>query len=55
VLAVWPVVVGIGFFLINPTYIMRLFEPGLYWLPIAAVVMMFVGWLIIRRIVDIEV
>ena len=55
VLAVWPVVVAIGFFLINPGYIMRLFEPGMVWLPIAAVVLMFVGFLIIRRIVDIEV
>ena len=33
----------------------RLFEPGMLWLPIAAVVLMFVGFLVIRRIVDIEV
>jgi tight adherence protein B len=55
VLAVWPVIVGFAFFLINPDYIMRLFEPGLRWLPAAAAVAMIAGFLMIRRIVDIEV
>jgi Flp pilus assembly protein TadB len=43
-------------FFINPDYILTLFAPG--WiraLPIAAVVMQVIGFLVIRRIVDIEV
>jgi tight adherence protein B len=56
ILAALPIAVGFGIFLINPEYIMRLFQPG--WiriLPVAAVVMQIIGFLIIRRIVDIDV
>jgi tight adherence protein B len=56
ILAVLPFAVGLGMYVINPEYIMRLFEPG--WiriLPIAALVMQVIGFLLIRRIVDIEV
>jgi tight adherence protein B len=56
VLAVLPFAVGSAIFLINPGYIGMLFQPG--WiriLPAAAVVMQIVGFLVIRRIVDIEV
>jgi tight adherence protein B len=55
VLAVWPLVVGFGLFLINPSYANRLLEPGMRWLPAMAVGMQILGFLIIRRIVDIEV
>ncbi len=41
---------------LNPDYIRRLFEPGwIRLLPITAVIMMILGFLIIRRIVDIDV
>jgi tight adherence protein B len=56
VLAVMPFVVGIALLLINRSYILRLFQPG--WIrlfPISAVVLMIIGYFIIRRIVDIEV
>lgn len=56
VLAVLPVVVGLGLFLLNPSYMRRLFEPGwIRMLPAAALVMQMAGFLVIRRIVDIEV
>jgi Flp pilus assembly protein TadB len=51
-----PAAVGFGMYMINSEYIMRLFEPGwIRLLPIAAVVMMIVGFMVIRKIVDIEV
>jgi tight adherence protein B len=55
VLAVWPFVVGLAIFLLNPDYMRRLFEPGMLWLPGVTLVLMFLGYLVIRRIVDIEV
>lgn len=55
-LAILPFAVGFGMFLISPTYIMRLFEPGLIrLLPVMALIMMVLGFLVIRRIVDIDV
>ncbi|MCC7352518.1 MAG: type II secretion system F family protein [Anaerolineae bacterium] len=56
VLAVLPVVLAVLLFLMRPEYMSRLFEPG--WvrlLPVAAVIMMVAGFLVIRRILDIEV
>ena len=56
VLALLPVVTGLVVFFINPEYISDLFKPG--WvriLPISAVVMQVLGFLAIRKIVDIEV
>jgi Flp pilus assembly protein TadB len=42
--------------ILNPEYEMRLFEPGpTLCLPVAAVIMMIVGFFAMRRIVDIEV
>ena len=56
VLAVLPFVVGFLLYLIRPEYIMGLFQPGwIRLLPAAAIVLMIIGYLIIRRIVDIEV
>ena len=55
-LAMLPIVVGLIVFLINPEYVRELFAPG--WvriLPISALVMQVVGFLVIRKIVDIEV
>jgi tight adherence protein B len=56
VLGVLPLVVGLVVFLINPDYVDDLFEPG--WiriLPATALGLQVLGFLIIRRIVDIEV
>jgi tight adherence protein B len=56
ILAVLPLVVGFGLFVLNPGYMGRLFEPG--WiraLPAAALLMQIAGFLVIQRIVDIEV
>jgi len=56
VLAVLPLILAALLFMLRPQYIGRLFEPG--WiriLPVAAVLMMIAGFLVIRRILDIEV
>ncbi|MGC9523160.1 MAG: type II secretion system F family protein [Anaerolineae bacterium] len=56
VLGALPVATGLLVFFVNPEYIMDLFQPG--WvrvLPIAAVGLQILGFLFIRRIVDIEV
>lgn len=56
VLALLPVVTGLLIFIVNPEYMGRLFEPGLVRiLPAVAVVLQVVGYLIMQRIVDIEV
>jgi tight adherence protein B len=56
VLALLPVVTGAVLFVINPGYMSGLFEPGLVrLLPVGAVVLQVIGFLIMRRIVDIEV
>ncbi len=56
VLGLLPLVVGLIVFLVNPDYVGDLFRPG--WvrlLPVTAVGLQLLGFLIIRRIVDIEV
>lgn len=56
VLAVLPLAVALAMTVVAPEYIRRLFEPGLIrLLPLMAVVMQVIGFLIIRRIVDIDV
>jgi tight adherence protein B len=56
VLAAVPFVVGFLLYLINPSYILRLFQPGwIRLLPAGAIVLMIIGYFIIRKIVDIEV
>jgi len=56
VLAALPLFVAAGMYIINRDYILRLFDPGwIRMLPVAAVIMQILGFLIIRRIVDIEV
>ena len=56
ILAALPLAVGGAMYFINSEYIMRLFQPGwIRLLPIASAVMMIVGFLVISKIVDIEV
>ncbi|MEO7909793.1 MAG: type II secretion system F family protein [Roseiflexaceae bacterium] len=51
-----PVGLALIIFAINPTYIMKLFEPGLtLCIPIGAVFFWIVGFIIIQKIVDIKV
>jgi tight adherence protein B len=55
-LAVWPVVIAIALFLLNPEYIGQLIQPGwIRFLPAGAVLLQVLGFFVIRRIVDIEV
>jgi len=54
-LAVWPLLVGLVIYLLNPEYIKQLFVPGWLLLPVLALVMQVIGFLVILRIVDIEV
>ncbi|MHB9033940.1 MAG: type II secretion system F family protein [Anaerolineae bacterium] len=56
ILALAPLFLAVALSLLNPSYMKPFFEPG--WiriLPIMAVVMMFIGFLVIRKILDIEV
>jgi tight adherence protein B len=56
ILAGLPFFLGIAMYFINSEYIMRLFAPGrIRMLPAAAAVMMVIGFLVIGKIVDIEV
>jgi tight adherence protein B len=56
VLAFLPFGLGGVLLVINPTYMMRLFEPGMMLcIPIGAVVMVMLGFMVIRKIVSIEV
>jgi tight adherence protein B len=56
VLMVMPIALAAFLIIVNPDYEMRLFEPGpTLCIPIGAVVLMIVGYFLMRRIVDIEV
>ena len=56
VLMIMPIALAIFLIIINPEYELRLFEPGpTLCIPIGAGVLMIVGYIIMRRIVDIEV
>jgi tight adherence protein B len=56
ILVALPFVVGGVLFVMSPTYMMRLFEPGAtLCIPLGAVVCMAAGFVITRRIMDIEV
>jgi tight adherence protein B len=56
ILGAWPIVMTVILFVVNPDYMGRLFEPGwIRLLPAAALVMQVLGFIAIRRIVDIEV
>jgi tight adherence protein B len=56
ILAAMPPIMALLLFVVNPEYMSGLFEPGMtQLLPVAAVIMQVIGFLIIRKIVDIEV
>ncbi len=56
VLAALPIFLAVVFSIINPGFLDPLFAPGrIRLLPVAAVVMEIIGFLVIRKIVDIEV
>jgi tight adherence protein B len=56
VLVALPIALGVFLTIINPTYQMRLFAPGpTLCIPSGAILGMVIGFLIMRRIVDIEV
>jgi len=56
VLTFLPIALGAILIIINPTYQLRLFTPGpTLCIPIGAAVLMAIGFIIMRRIVDIEV
>jgi tight adherence protein B len=56
VLMVMPIALGLVLFLMSPDYMMQLFQPGpTLCIPIGAVIMMVIGFFVMRRIVDIEV
>lgn len=55
-LALLPFVLGVILFVINPDHMMKLFAPGLTLLiPIGAVMGIFLGFIVIRKIVNIKV
>lgn len=56
VLGLLPIVVTVILFIVNPGYMSRLFEPGLIRIvPATAIVMQVLGFIVVNRIVDIEV
>jgi tight adherence protein B len=56
ILAGWPLVMAVLLFMLNPEYVGQLFQPGwIRLLPAAALVMQLIGFVVISRIVDIEV
>jgi tight adherence protein B len=55
VLAGLPIFLAVGLYLLSPKYMSRLFQPDIIAVPVAAGVMQFIGFLVIRKIVDIEV
>ena len=56
VLMVMPIALAIFLIIFNPEYEMRLFQPGpTLCIPIGAIVLMILGYFIMRRIIDIEV
>jgi len=56
VLVALPVALGAVLMIINPTYETRLFTPGItLCIPFGAALSMIVGYVIMRRIVDIDV
>lgn len=56
ILSLLPFIVGGFFFLVNPTYMVRLFDPGVYLcIPIGALIGIILGNIIIRQLVKIDV
>lgn len=56
ILAGMPVATAVMIYLVNPTYMGRLFEPGwIRLIPVVAVIMVFIGFMIMQKIIAIEV
>jgi tight adherence protein B len=56
VLMAMPIILGLVIYIINPEYEKQLFAPGAtLCLPIGAVIMMVLGFLIMRKIIEIEI
>lgn len=56
VLAFLPFILGSVLYLLNPVYMSNLFKPGpMLVIPVGATLLVFIGFLLIRKIVDIEV
>lgn len=56
ILALLPFILGSLLYLLNPTYMSRLFTPGpTLIMPVGAAILVFIGFLVVRKIVDIEV
>jgi tight adherence protein B len=55
VIAVMPILLGVGLYLMNPDYMLQVFVWPWVCLPIGASVLLVIGWLVMRRIVAIEV
>ena len=56
ILALLPIGLGIMLYIMNPTYMKHLFDPGITRIMlVAAVVMEIAGFLVIRKMLDIEV
>jgi tight adherence protein B len=56
ILAGFPVLLALGLTMIKPDYFAPFFEPGpIRLLPLAALVMTAIGFVLMRRIVDIDV
>jgi tight adherence protein B len=54
-LTLLPFLVGAVLFILNPEYMSRIFEPELLCVPIGALVSIFIGNLVIRRMVKIDI
>ena len=56
VIGMLPIGLGLVIFAINPKYMMKLFQPGLtLCIPIGAVFFWLLGFIVIRKVVDIRV
>ena len=55
IISAMPFILGLIISVLNPDYLMELFQPGWRWLPGVAIVMMVVGQIVMRRMLEIEV
>ncbi len=55
ILTFLPVAMAAAMFFINPSYMMRLFDPSIICIPIGAVIMVFIGNIVVRRLAKIDV
>ena len=55
ILTFMPIGMLAAMFFLNPTYMMRLFDPSILCIPVGAVIMVFLGNILVRRLAKIEV